>query len=414
MAGLAQEVAVVGSGMVVHTTTDAARRRTPVELQVEAVNMALADAGIDRTQVDALLSAPSPPAQETPETNLLVMSELGIVPKYTGQIGASCAGALGSVQVAASLLAAEVADCVVCCSGDANYWEHDFSKEKLSNTAMAIGDPEFEIPYGVTAPAIYAQMASRYMHEFNISEAQLAKIAVANREWALDNPDARMFGKGSLTVSEVLDSPVIASPLHMYDCAPWFPGGVANAIVLTRREMARYSHAEPVDILGFGHCTTHAYLSDRLNLGRTQGVYSTEGLFPTGVATAARQAYAMSGLAPSDIDFIQSSGPFTFFLARLLEELGICPDGEVGDFIDSGNLNRGAQLGFNTYGGMLSFGQVAQTLVPLHEAIIQLRGDANERQLEKRDVGLVHGHGGPISSQSVVLLGRRARTTADN
>lgn len=398
VSALAGRAAIVGSAMVVHHSGDGPKK-TPLELHVTAIRQAMADAGIDRSAVGALLTAAPPPAQAVPQFNTLVLNELKVAPRYTAQVGSHCAGALGSLQIAAALLDAGLVEYVVCSGGDANYWQ-----SKISSVVSGIGDPVFEAPYGVTAPALYAQMACRYMEEYGVTNEQFARVAVANRSWAVDHPYAAMRNKGLLTIENVLASPQLASPLHVFDCSPWFPGGVAASLVVTSAEKAN-RHADPIYLRGFGQCTTHAYLTERLGLSGVPPFFEAPGLLRTGVAVAASQAYEMSGLTPADIDVVESSGPFSFFLLRVLEELGFCADGAGGTFVEDGGIDRDGGLPFNTFGGMLSFGQCAQALYPLIEAMDQLRGRAGPRQVPDAEISLVHGHGGPLTSQSVVLIG---------
>ncbi|MGE3922862.1 MAG: thiolase family protein [Lautropia sp.] len=400
-APIAGQAAIIGAGMAVHPTSSG-YNPTPLELDVKAARAAIAEAGIDRSSIGALLTAPPPTVQKVSQFCDLVINELKIAPRHVAQVGSSCAGALGSIQIAASLVAGGTVDYVLCCAGDTNY-----GNQKFFTTSAVIGDPMCETPYGITAPATYAQMASRYMHEYGVTSEQFARVAVANRQWALDHPLARMRDKGPLTVDDVLASPVIASPLHLFDAAPWFNGGIAGAVVIARADRARHAPTDPLYLLGFGQRTTHTYLTERLGLRGIGPYFEQPSLVVTGTGAAAADAYGMSGLTPNDVDLVESSGPFTSFLMRALEELGFCKDGEGGDFVAAGGIDRNAGLPFNTYGGMLSFGQLAQPMYPLIEAILQLRGRAERRQVTDPKIALVHGHGGPISSQAVLLLGRQ-------
>lgn len=392
--------AIIGSSMAVHRS-DQQGAPTPLELIVDAARGALAEAGVDRSSIGAVLTAPPPAAQNVPQFCDLVVNELKVAPHYVAQVGSSCAGVLGSVQVAAQMVASGAVDYVLCCSGDTNH-----GGDKFQTASAVIGDPMCEAPFGITAPAIYAQMASRYMFEHGVTSEQFARVAVANRDWAVDHPLARMRSKGPLTVEQVLASPIVARPLHLFDCAPWFRGGIAGAVVVTRTELAGDRAEPPVTILGMGQRTTHVYLNERMGLAGIAPYFSEPDLLVTGTGAAADDAYQMCGLRPEDIQLIESSGPFTSFLMRTLEELGVCGRGEGGEFVAEGGIDRDKGLAFNTYGGMLSFGQLAQPMYPLIEAIDQLQGKASGRQVPGVETALVHGHGGPMSSQAVVILGR--------
>jgi acetyl-CoA acetyltransferase len=114
----------------------------------------------------------------------------------------------------------------------------------------------------------------------------------------------------------------------------------------------------------------------------------------------------MAGIGPKDIDVAQSSAPFSFANLIILEELGFCGRGEGGEFAESGGIDYDGGLPFNTMGGYLSFGQVAQGLYNLHETIDQLWGRAEGRQVEGAEIGIVHGHGGPLACHSVAIVSK--------
>jgi len=126
----------------------------------------------------------------------------------------------------------------------------------------------------------------------------------------------------------------------------------------------------------------------------------------TGCAVAARQAYEMSGLKPKDMHIVETSAPFSFVNLMMLEELGFCKKGEGGAYVMDGKVDFDGGLPFNTMGGYLSFGQMAQGLYNLHEVVDQMWGRAEGRQVENASVGLVHGHGGILASHSVMIVSR--------
>ena len=246
------------------------------------------------------------------------------------------------------------------------------------------------------------------MHEYGITPAMSARVAVENRRWALDHPYAAMRHKGPITVADVLASRMVATPLRMLDCAVWYPGGIATAMVLTRSDVARARHEKPTLIAGFGQCSTHEWVGERMGGWGYAPLEDGPDLVRTGAQVAARQAYAMAGLKPADIDVAQSSAPFSFANLMMLEELGFCGPGEGGAFVEDGGIDYDGGLPFNTMGGYLSFGQVAQGLYNLHETIDQLWDRAEGRQVSAAKVGLVHGHGGPMACHSVVIVSKEA------
>lgn len=398
---IGSRTAIVGVGRAMTHRGDA-ERKTPLQLGAMAAVEALRNAGINRTQVGALFTGRMPQAYLVLQYNQALLSELKIGPMFSSEVTSHGGGALGSLQLGALAVNAGVIDYALCVTNEASgVWMN----QTTSNAAWE-GDLQFEAPYGISTPSLYAQFACRYTHEYGVRPEQWARIAVENRRWALHHPHAAMRGKGEITVDDVLSSRMIASPLRLLDCAVWYPGGIATAMVVTRADIARARHQNPTWLAGWGQCNTHEWVSERMGAWGFPPLEDGPNLVRTGTAVAARQAYEMSGLAPKDIDVVQSSAPFTFANAIMLEELGFCGVGEGGDFVESGGIDFDGGLPFNTMGGYLSFGQVAQGLYNLHETIDQLWGRAEGRQVPNAKVGMVHGHGGPLACHSVAIVSK--------
>ena len=393
--------AIVGIGRAMAHKGDG-ERKTPLQLGAVAAVQAMRNAGIARKDVGALFTGRTPQAYMVLQYNQALLNELKIGPTFNSEVTAHGGGALGTLQLAALALDAGVIDYALCVTNEASgIW-----MDQVGSNAAWEGDLQFEAPYGVSTPSLYAQFACRYMHEYGITAAMSARVAVENRRWALDHPYAAMRHKGPITVADVLASRMVATPLRMLDCAVWYPGGIATAMVLTRAEVARARHEKPTLMAGFGQCSTHEWVGERMGGWGYAPLEAGPDLIRTGAQVAARQAYAMAGLKPQDIDVVQSSAPFSFANLMMLEELGFCAAGEGGAFVESGGIDYEGGLPFNTMGGYLSFGQVAQGLYNLHETIDQLWGRAEGRQVANADIGLVHGHGGPLACHSVVIVSK--------
>ncbi len=401
MKTIANQVAIVGiARATVHR--DDANRQTPLQLGARAAVEAIRAAGIKRDQVGALFTGRTPQSYMTLQYNQSLLNELKIGPTFNTEVTAHGGGALGTLQLAATALYAGVIDYALCVTNEASGAWLDQSK---ANPAWE-GDLQFEAPYGISTPALYGQFACRYIHEYDIRAEQAARLAVENRRWALDHPHAAMRRKGPITVEDVLASPMIATPFRLLDCAVWYPGGIGTAVVLTRSETARTEHAEPIYLAGFGQCSTHEWVGERMNGWGYEPIKDGPDLIRTGAGVAARQAYAMAGIGPADLDLVQTSAPFSYVCLRMIEEFGLCGDGEAGAFVEDGGIDYDAGLPFNTSGGYLSFGQVAQGLYLLHETVNQISGRAEGRQVEGAAIGLVHGHGGPLACHSVAIVSR--------
>lgn len=167
-------------------------------------------------------------------------------------------------------------------------------------------------------------------------------------------------------------------------------------MVVTRADIARAARPDPIFIQGFGQCSTHEWLTERLSLDGVDPDLGPPSLTRTGAMIAARDAFRLAGLAPSDIDVAQTSAPFSFLTMMILEQFGFCPLGEGGRFVESGGIDFDGGPPFNTSGGYLSFGQSSQGLYLAIECIEQLRGQARGRQVKDPRLARVHGHGAPM------------------
>lgn len=398
---LGGSTAIVGIGRALTTRADT-ERQTPLQLGAKAAIDAMRQAGIGRNDVGALFTGRTPQAYMVLQYNQSLLNELKVGPMFSSEVSSHGGGALGTLQMAALAVESGVIDYALCVTNEASgVWMN----QTMSNAGWE-GELQFEAPYGVSTPSLYAQFACRYMHEYGITPEMCARVAVENRRWALDHPHAATRGKGPITVEDVLNSRMIASPLRLLDCAVWYPGGIGTAMVVTRSDIARARHADATYLAGFGQSNTHEWVSERMGTWGFEPMLDGPNLVRTGAGVAARQAYDMAGLKPKDMDVVQSSAPFSFANLMMLEELGFCGVGEGGAFVESGGVNYEGGLPFNTMGGYLSFGQVAQGLYNLQETIDQIWGRAEGRQVAGAQVGMVHGHGGPLACHSVVIVSK--------
>ncbi len=398
---IGSRVAIVGIGRALAVKSGGVPQ-TPLQLGAKAAVEAMRRAGIKRSDVGALFTGRTPQSYMVLQYNQSLMNELKIGPTFNSEMTAHGAGALGGLRIAALALDESVIDYALVVTNEASgLW-----MDQVGSNASWEGDLQFEAPYGSTTPSLYAQFARRYMYEYGITSEMCARSAVENRRWALEHPHAAMRHKGPITVEDVVNSRMIASPLHLLDCAVWYPGGIATAIVLTRADIAREKHDEVTYLNGFGQCSTHEWVGERMGGWGYEPLSDGPDLINTGASVAAKQAYAMADISPENIDVVQTSAPFSFANLMMLEDLGFCGRGEGGAFVASGGVDYDGGLPFNTNGGYLSFGQVAQGLYNLTETIDQLWGRAEGRQVEDPKVGLVHGHGGVLACHAVVIVSR--------
>lgn len=246
-------------------------------------------------------------------------------------------------------------------------------------------------PYRPRIPvSSYAMAAARHMHEFGTTKEHLGQVAIAARQWAQLNPDA--FMRDELTIEDYMQARMICDPLGKYDCCLVTDG--AAAVVMTRADCARDLAVNPVYLLGGAAEVTHREIA------------SMPDLTVTGVAEAARRAYSQAKIKPSDVDVVELYDAFTINTLLFLEDMGFCPKGEGGRFIEGGRIAPGGELPVNTNGGGLSCTHPGMNgLHTMVEASLQIMGLAGKRQIDDVDVAVSQGNGGELSSEAVLVLG---------
>nr|WP_208633398.1 thiolase [Rhizorhabdus wittichii] len=352
-----------------------------VDMAARAAMLALADAGLSLADVDALYTS----APYEALGGMELSEYLGLTPKVV-----DCNRTGGSafevyVQQAALALEAGLIDCALIAYGS----------NPASNPPPGVGmtrQSRWESPYRPVAPiSSYALAASRHMHLYGTTRAQLAEVAVAARRWAQLNPEAAV--RDPLTIDEVLSARMISDPLTARDCCLFNDG--AAAVVMVRADRAKDCARRPIPVLGAAHAVTHREIS------------SMPDLTVTGAAISGPQAFAQAGVTPADIDLAMVYDAFTITPILFLEDLGFCPKGEGGRFVENGAIAPGGRLAVNTNGGGLSCVHPGMYgLFLLVEAVRQLRGEAGDRQLERAELAVAHGNGGVLSSEATVVLAR--------
>ena len=253
----------------------------------------------------------------------------------------------------------------------------------------------FEQPFGPTTVSMYALAARRHMYEYGTTSAQLAAIKVAASQHAQHNPNAML--RTPVTVEEVLDSPMISDPLHRLDCCVISDGGGALAEVAP--EVARELPRQSVKVLGHGEAPKPA--GGRIDLTYTAAVWSGP------------RAFAEAGVRPGDIDYASIYDSFTITVLLAIEDLGFCEKGKGGPFVADGSLLAPhGRLPFNTDGGGLCNNHPVNRggMTKVIEAVRQLRGEAHAAvQVPDCQIALAHGNGGSLGTRSAaatLILGR--------
>jgi acetyl-CoA C-acetyltransferase len=247
-------------------------------------------------------------------------------------------------------------------------------------------DTPFEFLYGFTTANQYAMCAMRHMHEFGTTSEQLAWIRVAASQHAQHNPNAML--RKPVTVADVVDSPLIADPLHRLDCCVISDGG--GALVVTSPEIAKSLKRPRVRLLGAGEAFKHTNSGD-VDMTYTAAVWSGP------------RAFEEAGIKPSDIKYASIYDSFTITVLMQLEDLGFCKKGEGGKFVADGNLISGiGKLPFNTDGGGLCNNHPNNRggITKVIEAVRQLRGEAHPAvQVRNCDLAIAQGLGGLLATR---------------
>ena len=288
-------------------------------------------------------------------------------------------------------IATGLCEVALICHGSTNISDRGGKAGPVAGNANVFGPAQFEEPYGVSTVGSYALAAARHMHEYGTTSEQLAEIAVATRHWASMNPLARM--RDRITIEDVMNSRMIASPLHLLDCCLVTDAG--GAVVLTSMERAKDLKKRPVSVLGTGEAHTHRMISQMPDLTETAAKIS------------GKLAFERAGVTHSDIDVAQIYDSFTITVLLTLESLGFCKKGEGGAFVEGQRTAPGGDFPMNTQGGALSYTHPGMFgIFTVIEAVRQLRGECGPRQVDNAQVAIANGTGGVLSSTGTIILGR--------
>ncbi len=365
--------------------------KTATAFAREAVQLAVADAGLEMNDIDGLLiNSPG-------DLNVWLQRGLGLrntklLAEY--QSFGSSAGAM--IQYAGMAIDAGMADVVACVFADAPL------KEGVSaGVAYGARRPQLKgfhsLPmatgYGGANPR-YAMAARRHMLTYGTTSEQFGAVAVQQRQWATMNPMAQF--RDPITLDDHQASRWIADPLRLLDCCLVSNGGIA--VIVTSAERARALQQPPVYALGWGQAHPGLVQQRDCRFGEISGAVES-----------GKRAFQMAGLSVTDVDVCQIYDCYTYTVIVSLEDYGFCAKGEGGAFVESGVLGPGGALPTNTGGGELS-AYYMWGMTPISEAILQARGTAGERQVAKHDVVLASGNGGILDYHSTLLLSPHERS----
>ncbi len=376
------------AGAYEHPTREAPDKSS-MQLHAEVAKGALEDAGLEKKDIDGYLTA-GVPEYESGLPPLIMADYLGLDLSFWDSSDVGGSSYVSHVGHAVSAVRDGKCDvALVTLAGRPR------SRGQATGTgARALTDYQdsFHGVYGSTTVGAYAMAAQRHMAEYGTTAEQLAEIRVAASHHAQYNEHA-MY-QDPVTVEDVVNSRVVADPLHLLDCCVISDGG--GALIVVSEDVKEDLDREAVKVLGHGEAIGHH------EAGRVDVTSS-------GAQKSGPRAFEEAGVGPDDVDYASIYDSFTITVLETLEDLGFCEKGEGGEFVEGGTLKApDGELPFNTDGGGLSSNHPANRggMTKVIEAVRQVRGEANEEVQVDTDIALAHGTGGRLSMAhgSVTLI----------
>lgn len=362
--------------------TRKATDKSLAQLHAECAKGALADAGLTKDDVDGYFCA-----GDAPGLGALSMADyMGLKLRHidTTETGGS-SYVIHVAHAAAAIAAGKCSVALITLAGRPRA-EGMATGTAPRNYGASAPDVAFEFPYGATVVNMYAMCAMRHMHEYGTTSEQLAWIKVAASHHAQHNPDAML--RDVVTVEDVVNSPMIADPLHRLDCCVISDGG--GALVVVAPEIAKSLNRPLIKMRGGGEALKHQ-MGGKVDLTYSAAVESGPA------------AFADAGLTPADIKYVSIYDSFTITVLMQLEDLGFAEKGQGGCLVADGNLIAGTgKLPFNTDGGGLCNNHPGNRggMTKVIEAVRQLRGEAHPAvQVANCDLALAHGTGGSLGTR---------------
>ena len=382
------EIAIVGIGQ-----TPPVRRSTkPIRhLAIEAVQLALDDAGIAPGDIDGVITDGVIMPHTVPRE--FIAAQFGMTRSFDGGVSFGGAGVACAPELAKLAISAGKAQTVLFYFGvdwgsrvSGPYGFHDMYPAKMA----------FEKPYGFNAqPSYFALWARRYMHEYGMTDVDLAAIAISHRENAILNPASQ--ARTPMSLESYRAARMIADPLRVPDCCLISDG--VGAFIMTSVERARDLRQPVVKVLGSSFASEPWSGDDIFTQQR-------EIFRVTGAEAACQRALREADIMIADVDFAELYDCFTVSVLMQLEDLGFCGRGEAPDLVRERGIGVHGGLPVNTHGGLLSHSYLLG-VEHVIEAVRQLRCAAGAAQVGKADIGLVGGWS--IPDYGVLLLGKDAR-----
>ena len=379
------KVCVLGAGSTKYGKLDDSISDITLQASVGAIE----SAGIESKDIKAgYISNVFGVADKQVHLGPVVMSNLGISDRPSLSIESACGSGSVSFREAYANVAAGFYD-VALVTG----------VEKVTHTGTEwtttyfsyCSDFFYEGQAGASFPGLFASMARAYIHEFKATEEDFAQVAVKNHDNGLLNPKAHLRKK--ITIDDVMNSAVVASPLKLYDCCPFSDG--ASAVILCNEKFAKDHGADYIEVLGSGRGGSPAALQGREHLTT---IPSTR--------IAADAAFKMAGITPKDIDFAEVHDCFTIAEIVDSEDLGFFEKGKGVEAVREGQTKLNGEISINPSGGLKSKGHPigATGVGQVVEVFDQLTGKAGERTVKNAKIGLTQNFGATGASCAVHIF----------
>jgi acetyl-CoA C-acetyltransferase len=381
-------VAIVGIGK---TPFGAFADRDLRSLAVEAGEKCLHNGHVEPAQVESFYLGNFAGPSFVGQNHLApyVSTALGITGVPSTRIEAACASSGSAFFHAWSGVAAGIYDIVMVVGVEKMTSQ---PTARVSQILAEAGDCSGEMKAGSTFASLFAMIARRHMHDFGTQREHLAAVAVKNHAAGALNPDAHM--RKTITLEQALKAKPIAEPLTLYDCSLISDG--AAAVILAPLDRAREFTDKPVRVLGIAQASDYVALDQKPDITT----------FPA-VRRAGEKAYAMAGVKPGDIQFAELHDCFTIAEIIATEDLGFVKRGQGGPYAFEGCTSLHGARPINTSGGLKSKGHPvgATGVAQICDLVLQMRGQAGERQLKRAELGLAENLGGSGATCVVTILG---------
>jgi acetyl-CoA C-acetyltransferase len=380
-------VAVVGVGM---TPITSGSGKSLTQLFVEAATEAIESAGVDHIDSIYVGNMMSGFLQNQEHLGALMATALGKEGITSYKVEGACASGGVAANAGVKGVLSEMEGVVLVGAVEKM---SGYTTPQVTSGLMMAEDKAKVGATGITFVGLNAMIAREYMHRYNVPHEALAEFPVLCHENALNNPKAQ-FHK-SITVGDVLNSPLVADPLRLYECSAIGDG--AAALILAPSKKAKEFTDTPVEI------AASCVATDTLSLYQRQDITTFEAS-----KKAAQQAYGMAGVKPKEIDVLEVHDAFSILGILAMEDMGFAAKGSGSELVKEGVCARDGRLPTNTFGGLKARGHPvgASGIYQIAELALQLSNRAGKCQVSEPHAGLAQSVGGIGSTVAVHVLRR--------